>query len=486
MRYYIHTFGCQMNVADSERLASALEKLGYQMAERPEQADVLVVNTCVVRRSAEEKAYGWLHMVRPLKERRPDRVVAVMGCLVGVKGNEGLRRAFPWVDVFMPPADPRPLVEFLARRVDEGRAVEDLERMVRYALQDEELVLPLSERGRKVTAYVPVVHGCSFGCTFCIIPYRRGPERSRPVGQVVAEVRALAEQGVREVTLLGQIVDRYGKDIPDGPDLADLLRAVHEVEGIQRIRFLTSHPSFMTDRIIEAVAELPKVCEHIEIPVQAGNDEVLARMRRGYTVADYKRVVEKIRRRIPNASIATDIIVGFCGETEEQFMDTYRLVEELEFDVGAHRQILPPAGDGGLAHHGRRRAARGERAPLPHAGGALRADLPPQERGPHRADGGDPGGGPQREGQVVRADPQQQAGLLRGRRPRLARAAGLRPHHRRRPLVPPGSPRGAQSGARSIPHAETPGLLRHLRKRRGRTADPAPFPQDPYPPFALQ
>lgn len=262
MRYYIHTFGCQMNVADSERLASALEKLGYQMAERPEQADVLVVNTCVVRRSAEEKAYGWLHMVRPLKERRPDRVVAVMGCLVGVKGNEGLRRAFPWVDVFMPPADPRPLV-----------------------------------------------------------------------GQIVAEVRALAEQGVREVTLLGQIVDRYGKDIPDGPDLADLLRAVHEVEGIQRIRFLTSHPSFMTDRIIEAVAELPKVCEHIEIPVQAGNDEVLARMRRGYTVADYKRVVEKIRRRIPNASIATDIIVGFCGETEEQFMDTYRLVEELEFDV---------------------------------------------------------------------------------------------------------------------------------------------------------
>jgi tRNA-2-methylthio-N6-dimethylallyladenosine synthase len=333
MRYYIHTFGCQMNVADSERLASALEKLGYQMAERPEQADVLVVNTCVVRRSAEEKAYGWLHMVRPLKERRPDRVVAVMGCLVGVKGNEGLRRAFPWVDIFMPPADPRPLVEFLARRVDEGRAVEDLERMVRYALQDEELVLPLSERGRKVTAYVPVVHGCSFGCTFCIIPYRRGPERSRPVGQIVAEVRALAEQGVREVTLLGQIVDRYGKDIPDGPDLADLLRAVHEVEGIQRIRFLTSHPSFMTDRIIEAVAELPKVCEHIEIPVQAGNDEVLARMRRGYTVADYKRVVEKIRRRIPNASIATDIIVGFCGETEEQFMDTYRLVEELEFDV---------------------------------------------------------------------------------------------------------------------------------------------------------
>lgn len=333
MRYYIHTFGCQMNVADSERVSSALEKLGYQEASRPEQADVLVVNTCVVRQSAEEKAYNWLHMVRPLKEQRPDRVVSVMGCLVGVKGNVGLQRAFPWVDVFTPPSEPGPLVTYLARRMDEGRAVEDLERTIRYALQDEEVILPPSELGQRVAAYVPVVHGCSFGCTFCIIPYRRGPERSRPVGQITASVRSLAEQGVKEVTLLGQIVDRYGKDIPDGPDLADLLKVVHGVEGIVRIRFLTSHPNFMTDKLIETVAELPKVCEHIEIPVQAGNDEVLARMRRGYTVANYKRVVEKLRKRIPNASIATDIIVGFSGETEAQFMDTYRLVEELQFDV---------------------------------------------------------------------------------------------------------------------------------------------------------
>jgi len=184
-----------------------------------------------------------------------------------------------------------------------------------------------------VSAHVPVVYGCDHVCTFCIIPYRRGRERSRSVGEIVAEVRSLADQGVKEVTLLGQIVDRYGHDVPDGPRLPDLLRQVHQVEGVERIRFLTSHPNYFDDRLIDTVARLPKVCEHIEIPVQAGHDEVLARMKRRYTVDDYRRLVHHIRGRIPVASIATDIIVGFPGETDAHFEGTLALLDELKMDV---------------------------------------------------------------------------------------------------------------------------------------------------------
>jgi tRNA-2-methylthio-N6-dimethylallyladenosine synthase len=195
------------------------------------------------------------------------------------------------------------------------------------------LVLPDAQRGQLVSAHVPIVYGCSHACTFCIIPFRRGVERSRPVGEIAAEVRSLAEQGVKEITLLGQIVDRYGVDVPDGPNLAQLLRVIHEVEGIERIRFLTSHPSYMTDELLDTVAELPKVCEHIEVPVQAGDDQVLRNMKRGYTAADYRQLVERIRRRLPGASIATDIIVGFPGETEAQFQATHDLLAELKLDV---------------------------------------------------------------------------------------------------------------------------------------------------------
>jgi tRNA-2-methylthio-N6-dimethylallyladenosine synthase len=180
---------------------------------------------------------------------------------------------------------------------------------------------------------VPVVYGCSHACTFCIIPFRRGIERTRPVGDVVAEIRSLAAQGVKEVTLLGQIVDRYGKDIPDGPNLAGLLRVVHEVEGLERIRFLTSHPNYFGDDLMDTVAKLPKVMPHIEVPIQAGDDQVLANMKRGYTRKQYRDLVETIRNRIPDCSIATDIIVGFPGETEEQFMETYRVLADLKLDV---------------------------------------------------------------------------------------------------------------------------------------------------------
>ena len=320
-----------MNVADSLRVASALEHLGYQPTRQAEEANVIVLNTCVVRQSAEDKAYGRLHSLHPLKKQRPDLVINLMGCLVGVRGHERLQKRFPFVDVFSPPSDPGPLVAYLTQ--GESRAWEQSETRQRYAAMDGDLLLPLDERGRLVASHVPVVLGCSHACTFCIIPYRRGVERSRPVGDIIAEARALASQGVKEITLLGQIVDRYGKDIPDGPNLSALLRLVHEVDGLERIRFLTSHPSYMTDELLDTVAELPKVMPHIEAPVQAGDDIVLENMKRGYTAEDYRRLVERIRARIPAVAIATDIIVGFPGETEAQFQHTYDLLEDLRLDV---------------------------------------------------------------------------------------------------------------------------------------------------------
>ncbi len=331
MKYHVWTEGCQMNVADSQRVASSLERLGYRAVKRAEEADVIVLNTCVVRQSAEDRAYGRLTSLRPLKDRRPEVVINLMGCLVGVKGNGALRQTFPYVDVFSPPSDPAPLVEHLLRR--DGRQLDEQEVAARFAAMDGDLLLPLEARGGLVAAHVPVVYGCSHACTFCIIPFRRGPERSRSIGEIAAEVRSLVRQGVREVTLLGQIVDRYGADVPDGPDLSQLLRVVHDVDGLDRIRFLTSHPNWMSDRLLETVAELPKVCEHIEVPVQAGDDEILQRMRRGYSRDDYRRLIDRIRRRLPHASIATDIIVGFPGEDERQFQATYDLLAELRLDV---------------------------------------------------------------------------------------------------------------------------------------------------------
>ncbi len=339
MKYHIWTIGCQMNDADSRRLAAALERLGYQPADRAEEADVVVLNTCVVRQQAEDKVYGRLSSLRPLKARRPEMVVGLMGCLVGVRDPAPLRDRFPWVDVFMPPSEPGPLLDLLVEQgmVDEGRAMETAEAARRYGVQNGYL-LPRREQGQLVSAYIPAVLGCSHGCAYCVIPYRRGPERSRTPEEIVTEARALVAQGVREVTLLGQIVDRYGYDLASGPDprhgtpLVGLLEQLHEIEGLERIRFLTSHPNWMTDELMEAVARLPRVCEHLEVPVQAGDDEVLARMGRGYTADDYRRLVGRIRERIPGVSIATDVIVGFPGETEAQFRRTYDLLAELRLD----------------------------------------------------------------------------------------------------------------------------------------------------------
>jgi tRNA-2-methylthio-N6-dimethylallyladenosine synthase len=265
-------------------------------------------------------------------------VINLMGCLVGIKGHERLQKRFPFVDVFSPPSDPTPLVSYLTQA--ESRLLEENETVKRFALMDEltpEFMLPAHERGSLVAAHVPVVLGCSHACTFCIIPYRRGIERSRPVEDILAGVRSLVAQGVKEVTFLGQIVDRYGLDIPGSPNLAELLSLVHEIDGLERIRFLTSHPNWMTESLLDIVASLPKVMPHIEVPVQAGDDEVLENMKRGYSAEDYIRLIERIRSRYTarplRVSIATDIIVGFPGETQAQYQRTFDLLAELKLDV---------------------------------------------------------------------------------------------------------------------------------------------------------
>ncbi len=332
--YYLWTIGCQMNVADSRRLSSQLEALGYTSSEAAENADILVVNTCVIRQQVEDKILGRLGSFKTVKERRPDTVIAVMGCMVGRHETPFLRERFPYVDVFMAPSDTDPLIDYLAENeLYDGTLIGDAQdRALRDAVQNAANLLPADERGHAVTAYVPVVLGCSHACSFCIIPYRRGIERSRPRREILDEIRGYVDQGVREVMLLGQIVDRYGKDLGPDEDLARLLHDVHRIDGMERIRFLTSHPNWMDDDLLRAVRDLERVCPQLEIPIQAANNEVLERMRRGYTREEYLSLIDRVRTLIPEAAIHTDIIVGFCGESHDQFMDTYRLMEQVRFD----------------------------------------------------------------------------------------------------------------------------------------------------------
>jgi len=314
--YYLWTIGCQMNTADSDRLAAALEQMGMQPMDKAADADVIVLNSCVVRQSAEDKVVSNLAWMAPLKKQRPERIVALMGCMVGPKSDE-LARRFPYVDVFMRPQQFEPLLEMVGDRL---------------GVDWEGCVGPLIPARPDVTCHVPIIHGCDLMCTFCIIPYRRGRQVSRPVEEVAQEVQALAAKGVKEVTLLGQTVDAYGHDLPESPNLADLFTRLNGVDGIERIRFLTSHPKFMSQEIIQAVADLPKVCEHINLPVQAGDDGILDQMRRQYSRAEYVDLVGRIRETVPEVAINTDIIVGFPGETEEQFQQTLDLLSELRLD----------------------------------------------------------------------------------------------------------------------------------------------------------
>jgi tRNA-2-methylthio-N6-dimethylallyladenosine synthase len=328
-RFHIITQGCQMNVRDSEAMAGLLVQEGYRHTDDPSEADVILLNTCTVREGADERAYGRLGELRALKRRRPGLILGVAGCLVQKDRERILERA-PWLDLVFGVHNIHRLPDLLRQSRDGCLPVYEVRDR-----SDRDHPLPLlpALRAGSVRAFVNIIHGCNKFCTFCIVPYVRGRERSVPPAQVAEEVRALAAQGYREVTLLGQNVDSYGHDLSPRCDLAGLLELVHEVDGIERIRFTTSHPRDMTARLIRTVARLPKACEHIHLPVQAGDDGMLRRMHRAYTVAQYRATLDAIREAMPEASITTDVIVGFPGETEEAFEGTLRLVEEVRFDA---------------------------------------------------------------------------------------------------------------------------------------------------------
>jgi len=319
-QYCIWTIGCQMNEAESAKVEAMLSQVGYHRTEIEDQADVIVLNSCVVRQAAEDKVVGKIGSLARIKRSNPDVRIALTGCMV--TGQEPkLRERFPHVDLFFGPSEFDRLVEIVPE-LNEADA--DLAELPHY-------YQPMASNPG-VSAFVPIIYGCNFVCSYCIVPYRRGREISRPFDEIVDEVRRLAAQGVREVTLLGQTVNAYGHDLPDGRDLADLLRAVDAIDGIERLRFLTSHPKYFSDKLIETIAELPSACEHVNLPVQAGNNEILRRMRRTYTQEHYRDRIAKIRGTIPGVTLSTDIIVGFPGETDEQFQDTLDLLRDMDFE----------------------------------------------------------------------------------------------------------------------------------------------------------
>ena len=314
--FNISTVGCQMNVSDSEKLSSSLFKMGFESQNSYEDSSIIVVNTCVVRQSAEDTTTGFLGKLRKIKSKSPEKIIIVMGCMVG-PDSSSLRKRFSHVDLWARPQEFHPILDLLS---------------VRFNKDMEGCLSDLAPISPKISAFVPIVHGCNKFCTFCIIPFRRGKETSRDLTEIYNEIDLMVDRGLKEVTLLGQNVDSYGHDLRQRLDLADLVEKIHEIKGLERIRFLTSHPNDMSRRIISLVADLPKVCESINLPVQAGDNTVLVNMRRGYTVNQYLRKIDFIKSKIPGISLTTDLIVGFPNETNEQFQNSINLLKEIQFD----------------------------------------------------------------------------------------------------------------------------------------------------------
>ncbi len=328
-RYFIKTFGCQMNEYDSARMADALHAAcGLTATDDPAQADILLMNTCSVREKAQEKVFSLLGEWRQLKAQRPHVLIGVGGCVASQEG-EAIGERAPFVDLVFGPQTVHRLPDMITELRRTGRTVVD----VSFPEIEKFDSLP-APRAEGATAFVSVMEGCSKYCSFCIVPYTRGDEVSRPFESTMQEIRQLAAQGVREVTLLGQNVNAYAGEMVDGSvvDLATLIHHVAKVPGIERIRFTTSHPLELTDSLIEAYANVPKLASHLHLPVQSGSDRVLALMKRGYTALEYKEKVRKLHVARPGISISTDFIIGFPGETERDFEATMKLTRDVNFD----------------------------------------------------------------------------------------------------------------------------------------------------------
>ena len=328
-RVYLKTFGCQMNEYDSSRMLDVLrDRQGLEPTDDPAAADLVILNTCSIRDKAEEKVFSWLGTFRELKQAKPHLLIGVGGCVASQEGDELLKRA-PFVDLVFGPQTLHRLPDFVDEVRARGRPVVD----VSFPEIEKFDALP-EPRAEGATAFVSVMEGCSKYCSFCVVPFTRGEEVSRPFDGVLAEVRQLAAQGVREVTLLGQNVNGYRGETADGgtADLAALIAAVARVEAVGRIRFTTSHPREFGDRLVEAFATEPKLANHLHLPVQSGSDRVLALMKRGYTALEFKQKIRRLRAVRPDISVSTDFIVGFPGETEADFAATLQLIADVEFD----------------------------------------------------------------------------------------------------------------------------------------------------------
>jgi tRNA-2-methylthio-N6-dimethylallyladenosine synthase len=314
--FHIWTIGCQMNVADSRRLAESLEKYGLQAAEGPHQADVVVLYSCVVRQQAEDRVHGQLHALQKLKQSRPQLKVVVAGCVSDVPD---WHQRYPFVDLIAEPGQ-----DLTVR----DRLIDLLDLSERYRFDPDQAVrLPGISEG------VTIHQGCNRSCTYCIVPSTRGGERSRPPAVIIDEVRQLVRRGTKEVVLLSQIVERYGRDLRPRVLLSELLHQLNALEGLERIRFLTSYPGDFGRDLVAAVADLPKVCEDVNLPIQSGDDHVLGRMRRGYVVEHYRELIGRLRERMPEIGLSTDVIVGFPGETDQEFQHTLDMLDEFRFDV---------------------------------------------------------------------------------------------------------------------------------------------------------
>jgi tRNA-2-methylthio-N6-dimethylallyladenosine synthase len=320
------TYGCQMNKYESERMAGILAGLGYEITSQTRGADLILLNTCSVRDKAEQKVYSQLGQLKWLKRDNPDLIIGVCGCVAQQEGDRILQRV-PHADLVFGPQNIPKLPALLAQVQTRRHQLSDL---ADNPLWDEQL-FPL-RRDSPFQAWVTVMQGCDKFCTFCVVPYTRGREQSRPTAAIIHEVQTLAAQGYKEVTLLGQNIDSYGKRSPEGKDLADLLSLLHRIDGIERLRFITSHPRDFSEKLMCTVGTLDKVCEYIHLPVQSGSSAVLKRMHRGYTRDDYLVQVEQLRALVPDVAISTDLIVGFPGESDDDFAQTLQLVEAVEFD----------------------------------------------------------------------------------------------------------------------------------------------------------
>ncbi len=326
--YTISTFGCQMNENDSEKLAGMLEAMGYVHTADPEKSDLILYNTCCVRENAELKVYGHLGALKALKARKPDMIIALCGCMMQQKDVvEHILKKYKQVDLIFGTHNLHKLPELLYQVFSSNKPVADVGSSDGFIAEG----MPI-RREQGIKAWITVMYGCNNFCSYCIVPYVRGRERSRKISDIVDEARILGHQGFKEITLLGQNVNSFGLDRNDGSSFASLLRSLEDVEGIERVRFMTSHPKDLSDELIVAMRDCRKVCEHLHLPVQAGSNAILHEMNRKYTRERYMEMVARIREQVPDIALTTDIIVGYPGETDDDFADTLELIEKVRFD----------------------------------------------------------------------------------------------------------------------------------------------------------